>query len=151
MKRLLGLAAEAADREKKYWRVLDPLFWQLPLKSEEKRSLRNYAAQIYKHCYPKKETFERGLGRILAKFRREQQRLVEDYLRDLHRIYVKWGGLPRKELRMHLEKYFLKSPLTEAEVEVYERWLAKAFELGLKEEQLVNSWDTPKLESFLLR
>lgn len=54
-------------------------------------------------------------------------------------------------LRMRLEKYFLEVPLTTNEFGVYEQWLAKAFELGLKKEQLLNSWDTPELENFLKR
>lgn len=57
----------------------------------------------------------------------------------------------QKVLRMRLEKYFLEVPLTTNEFGVYEQWLAKAFELGLKKEQLLNSWDTPELENFLKR
>ena len=151
MERLLGLTAEVAEREKHYWRVLDPLFWRLPYPSEEKRTLRNYAARLYKRYYPNEGVFRKGLERVVSKFEDEQKKLVRDWLQELHEIYTKWGGAPRKDLRMRLEKYFLGAPLTDNEIGVYEQWLAKAYELGLKKEQLLNSWDTPKLESFLRR
>lgn len=151
LQRLLGLTAEVAEREKRYWRELDPLFWYLPYPSEEKRRLRNHAVRLYKRRHPNEETFKRGLGKVVAKFEPKQGEVVKTYLQELHKIYVKWGGAPRKDLRMRLEKYFLKAPLTKDEVGVYEQWLAKAYELGLKKEQLINSWDTSKLESFLKR
>ena len=151
LERLLGLTAEVADKEKRYWRELDPLFWQLPYPSEEKHTLRNYAVHLYRHCYPKEETFEEGIKRIMEKFDPAKKEIVGEYLRDLHRIYTKWGGAPRKKLRMRLEKHFLEVPLTKNEVEFYEQWLARAFELGFKKEQLLNSWNAVELENFLHR
>lgn len=151
LRRLLGLTAEVADKEKRYWKELDPLFWRLPYPSEEKRTLRNYAVRLYQRCYPDEKTFKRGLEKVVAKFAPEQREPVESYLQELHRIYTKWSGAPRKGLRMRLEKYFLEAPLTENEIGIYEQWLARAYDLGLKREQLLNNWDTPKLESFLKR
>ena len=151
MEQLLGLTTEVADHEKCYWRELDPLFWQLPYPSEEKHALRNYAVHLYRHYYPKEETFEEGIKRIMEKFDPAKKEIVGKYLRDLHQIYTKWGGAPRKDLRLRLEKYFLEVSLTSNEIKVYEQWLAKACDLGLKREQLINNWDTPKLESFLKR
>lgn len=151
MERLLGLTAEVAEREKRYWRELDPLVWQLPYPSEEKHALRNYAVRLYRHCYPKEETFEEGIKGIVEKFDPAKKEIVGKYLRDLHQIYTKWGGAPRKDLRMRLEKYFLKAPLTKNEISVYEHWLVKACELGLKKERFINSWDSARLEKFLRR
>jgi len=151
LRRLLGLTAEVSDKEKLYWRELGPLFWHLPYPSEEKRALRNHAVRLYKRCYPSEEAFERGLEKAIAKFDQKQGEVVKTYLQELHEIYAKWGGAPRKDLRMRLEKYFLKAPLTKKEVAVYEQRLTRAYELGLEREQLLNSWDTSKLESFLKR
>lgn len=151
LQRLLGLTAEVSDKEKLYWRELDPLFWHLPYPSEEKRALRNYAVRLYRRCYPSEEAFKRGLEKVIAKFDQKQGEVVKTYLQELHKIYAKWGGAPRKDLRMLLEKYFLKAPLTKNEVGVYEKWLTRAFELGLKKEQLLNNWSILKLEDALKR
>ena len=152
VRRILGLTREAADKEKQYWRELDPLFWQLPCSSKERGALRNYAVQLYKRFCGNSRVFERGLERVKKHFDVGKQRAVEVCLRDLFQIYTKWGGEPTKRERMYVErKYLLHTPLTPGEKEVCERWLARALGLGLKKEQLINTWDNPRLERFLHR
>lgn len=149
VERVVGLTREAADKEKRYWKGLDPLFWNLSLPSGKREAVRNYSVQLYKRFWGSEQVFERGLERVKANFGPNEGRLLDTYLRDLYRIYTKWGGAPNKKDRERVERYFLQVPLTAGEIAVYESWLAKAFKLGLKKEQLINNWDTPRLESFL--
>jgi len=150
--RVLGLTREAASKEKRYWAELDPLFWQLPCSGERRRALRNYATYLCRRLGLSDEAFTRGLRKVAVEFGPHERLVLERRLRELRRIYVKWGGAPTKKERMYVEKkYLLRVPLTSAEVRVYEQWLARAFKLGLGKAQLINSWDTPKLEAFLHR
>jgi len=151
VERLLGLTGEVADKEKLYWRELDPLFWTLEI-PEGRGKLRDYAVRLYRdrrfHANP--EAFEKGIKRVTSRFPAEKQSIVGSRLWDLYLTYKKWGGAPSRQERLRLErKYFLQVPLTAAETEIYEYWAARAFRLGLKEEQLINTWSTPQLDSLL--
>ncbi|GMR18888.1 MAG: hypothetical protein BMS9Abin34_010 [Patescibacteria group bacterium] len=149
--KVLGLTREAADKEKEYWRVLDPMFWHLPHLSPRLLRFKRQAVWLYRRCISDRACFERNLSRLVARFSPQDGELVELYIRDLGEVYRKWGGGLKKRDRMRAEKYFLKASLTPSEFEVYERWLVRAFDFGLQSKRLINAWDTPKLEKFLHR
>jgi histidinol phosphatase-like PHP family hydrolase len=148
IERVVGLTREAIDKEKRYWGELDPIFWNLPCSGEERWALRDRVVYHYRRGDKK---FEGVLNKITSYLDGREKHLVVSRLRDLHQIYAKWGGAPTKGERKRAERYFLHVPLTDGELQIYERWLARAFKLGLKEENLINNWDTPKLEAFFHR
>ncbi len=148
--RVLGLTREAADFEKDFWREMDRLIWHLPYPSVRRWVVRDRAINLYRSC-PSAEAFDCQLQDLILVFSPADRRWVESGLRKLNRIYRRWGGEIRPEERRQAEKCFLTAPLTVHERAVYVRYLKAAKDLGLKEEQLINSWETSELEQFFSR
>jgi len=148
VERVLGLTRDVSDKEKAYWREMDPIFRALPYSSARRWALRKKLIRLYK-SYTAPRVFEQELEKIVAHFGRLEGELVKRYIKELNSIYGRWGGEPKEKDRMRAERYFLQASLTQNEVGVYEQWLVKAFEVGLKKGQLVNTWSTPKLKNFL--
>jgi len=150
MERVLGLSNDVADMEKAFWREMDHLFREVKLPPSERHGLRSRAISLYKSSFPL-EVFDQRLMGIVGHFGKLEAVVVERHIRELDSVYRRWGGEVSYADRMLAEKYFLEAPLTSREIGVYEAWLEHAFALGLKKEQLVNTWETPRLEKFLKR
>jgi len=150
LERVLGLANDSADMEKAFWREMDYLFREVKLPGPARHNLRSQAITLYKSFLPL-EVFNRRLKKILAHFGKLEASIVGRHIRELDSVYRRWGGEITYEDRLLAEKYFLQAPLTAQEVKVYEQWLEHAYELGLKKEQFVNNWETPRLARFLKR
>ncbi len=148
LERVLGLTRDVADKEKAYWREMDPMFRELPYASYKRWALRRNLIRLYKSCL-EPDVFGQELDKIVAIFGRLEGGVVESHVKELNSIYKRWEGEPKKKDRMRAERYFLQVPLTSNEIEIYAQWLDRAFELGLKKEQLINTWDTPELKNFL--
>jgi len=148
VERALGLARDAADKEKLYWREMDPLFRQLPVPRPKHWHLRRKSIWLYRNRV-EPERFKTKLDFIIKHFGKLEGRLIKDHIEELDSIYRRWGGEISKRDRQRIEKYFLNAPLTKNELEIYEQWLERAFELGVPKESLVNSWEDPKFSSWI--
>jgi len=148
VERALGLAREGADKEKAYWREMDPLFRGLPVSSAKRWHLRRRTIWLYRNGVEPKR-FKTKLDSIVKPFGKLEGRLVKEHIEELDAVFRRWGGELKKSDRRRVEKYFLNAPLTKNEIEVYEQWLERAFELGVSKEQLVNCWGDRQFSSWI--